>query len=171
MGGAKAQIDIIQCFKSKKNRYYLAAIVDGNMLLLEFVGINVLRIIRGIKHISDTVFFDIETGEVVEFKKEKFDIVPKDIINQILNKEFYQVIFEKNETFYTLTTLQEESEEEQYEPFNNFLAKPNVRLVLKKVQLFDDCILDTFLDRIKEVGIKNITYFEKESLNSYSQKS
>ena len=137
----------------------------GNYIAMEYVGLDILTPLFPVENPFDLdKFLKINAGEkdlVLNVTLER--LVESDMVN-ILDKPEYSVFYRKNKKYYDLVKFQPESNDDDEQIF---IPAPNM-MTMQEVFIDHRFDLNSILDRIQKVGVKNLTKMEREFLQQVS---
>lgn len=164
----EADIAIISMLRTDVGQIVLLTYSAGMYIMLEYIGANIL-----------SPLFPLESAIELD-KLLKLNVDEKDNILHIgieraseadliktLNAPIYNVYYRRKEKYYDLIKFENENAEENSNMFFQNIS-PNL-LVMQPIDLDSYFDLDSILERIQAVGMKNITKFEKEYLQRISK--
>lgn len=159
----EAEIAVLGMFRTSGNQIVALTYSSGMYVLLEQLLQNAFSPLFPIdspleldklfktKSGEKTVFLNIEIERISEIESEK-----------LINDEIYHIYYKKNEKFYNLI------ENENSHIIFGGNANNTMMFLMNEINIEEDLRLDGVLERIQQVGVKNITKIERNFLQRIS---
>lgn len=166
----EAEIAILCMFRTKNDQMIALSYSSGMYIMLEQLLFDTLspmfpldsreeldRLFKSSPH-EVNVFMNVEIERLTEIEMEK-----------VLSAPLYKVYYRKNEKYFNLVKFEHENEEAPNFVFQQHgEAAPQNMLMMQPVDVEEGMNLDRVLERIQEVGVKNITKLERNYLQRIS---
>jgi len=152
-------INIISVYKSNTHRIIMFAEIMFRFAAIELIAFNNLTVIDELSMIN---FNKLVSTNTINFQNMTLKKLDDNIIKLILNQSQYNLIFKTNNEYYELDELDTKDS-------LNLLPTSNLdfafKVYLKKSEILNEYIIDDYLDKIRLVGLNNLTKEEKTRLD------
>jgi hypothetical protein len=153
-------INVISVYKSDTNRIIMFAEIMFRFAVIELIAFNNLTVID---ELTMTKFNDIILKDEVYFQDMLLTKLNENNIKLILNQPIYNLVFKNNGVFYELDELNEMPDE--IPDITSGLKPTLFKVYLKQIDILDKYTVDDYLDKIRLVGLNNLTKEEKNRLD------
>ena len=158
---SEQEINILRVFKNEDNRIFLLGDAVSNFVFIELVAFNYVTVLAEVDGSIAEHWLAAAVDEELSFNDTSFRALTTQNSNKILNQAAYEIIVKKNGEYWQVQ--QPEIEDDILPvPFHNTI----VRILMTRTNPTAHATIDDYLDRIREVGIDNLTAAEKQSLDT-----
>jgi len=160
-------VNVISVYKSDTNRIILFAEILYKFAAIELIAFNNLTVID---ELTISKFNEIiNNKDNVIFQDMKLTKLNENDIKLVLNQSEYNLIFKNNDEFYELDELNEMTQDDIQNISPNF-KNTMFKVYLKRSDILDKYTIDDYLDKIRLVGINNLTNEERKRLDLLVEK-
>lgn len=164
--GQNAEIAVLKMLRSELDQIVLLIYSGGLYILQEYVGAHIISPLFPIEEPILSNILKLNVGESTTIMNVKVECLSEEDMIKSFNLPEYSIYYRKNGQYFDLIKFNSEALEASHNMFFQNFNPTN--LVMQPVDINDYFDLDTILERIKKVGMKNLTKFEKIYLQQVS---
>lgn len=163
----EANLAVIFLLRTELGQIVALTYSAGLFIVLEYIGLNMFSPLFPIDSQSDVDrLLKLNLNEKDILQNVEIEKISEEETYKILSHEMYHIYYKKKDEYFDLIKFESEALEHSSNMFFHNMS-PNL-LVMQPVDINENFTQDGILERITQVGINNITRFEKAFLQRIS---